>query len=125
VTAFAAAVAALHRDPNLSVACIWAPGWGRAWPRGMALDLDAGTATLSVDTVGLRVIDAAPVEGGLGLGQPGVIAGRRNIDLAAADLPGEAMRDDLLTIGADTFRVETAEMDVEGLTWRLMLSVAA
>ena len=125
MTAFARAVAALHRDPNLSVACTWAPGWDRAWPRGLALDLEAGTAVLSVETVGVRIIDSAPIEGGFGTSQPGAIAGRRNVDAAVSDVPGTVMRGDMLTAGADDLLVETAEMDPEGVTWRLMLSVAA
>lgn len=124
MNAFADALADLHADPDVSVACEWAPGWDRDWPRTLLMNLQTGEATLTVETQALRGVEAKPVEGGFGY-QPGVIAGRRNIDLVRTDLPVDAMRGDLLMVGADSLTVETAEVDLEGLTWRLMLSVSA
>lgn len=121
MSAFATALAALHRDANLSVACTWAHGWGRDTPRTLRADLVAGTFTLSIEPLALRGVRWQPQEAMLGGPQLGAVTSRQRLDLAAADLPADAQRGDLVGIGAESYGVEMAERDVEALTWRLTL----
>lgn len=121
MSAFSAAVATLHADTNLSIACTWSYGWDRAAGRTLALDFEAETYALEAAAVSLRGIQAQPEQPTFGA-QRGAVVPRRELDLAAADLPARAMRGDLITIGADAFVVEIAELDIEGVTWRLTLS---
>jgi lysophospholipase L1-like esterase len=106
MNAFARALAALHRDPNLSVACTWtaAPEW------------------LPLGSISLRGIESQPAERAFGDGGLGAITGRRFLDVAVADVPGRVRRGDTITIGADVLTVEVAELDIEGITWRLTLA---
>lgn len=123
MSAFARALGALHADPNLSVPCAWTPGWDRDWPRTLDLDLEAGGATLSADAVSLRGIEGKEEARSFGASLQ-AIAPRRTLDIRLADLPVEPAREESITIGAEAFLVETAERDLEGLTWRLVLSDA-
>jgi hypothetical protein len=71
----------------------------------------------------LRVIRLAPIApafgpaGGMGSLQPACV-----VDMLVADVPTQPSRDDLLAIGEEIFRVESAERDDLRLTWRLMLA---
>jgi hypothetical protein len=122
MSAFTRALSALHADANLSVACTWAPGWGRDAARALVADLVAGTVSLSIDGTAVRGVRAQPQDAAFGAGGGlGAITPRETLDLAIADLPAVAMRDDLAVIGAESFIVERVERDVEALTWRLTL----
>lgn len=103
MSAFSAALAALHRDPNLSVACTYT---------------QAGTPYAA------RGVRGQPVEPTFGASGGGSITPRQQLDIAIVDLPVEAKRGDLVAIGAQSFVVQTVERDVEALTWRLTLSEA-
>lgn len=122
MNAFARAAAALHRDANLSAACTWAPGWDRDWPRALVLDLDAMTATISAEAVALRGVVTQPTDGAFGTGSLGAMAQSLTLDVATADLSAAVLRGDFVTIGGDTYKVESPSVDVEGVTWRLVLS---
>jgi len=120
---FADALADIHADPDVSVACAWAPSWARAWPRTMLLDLEAGTATLTVQPAELRCIDAQPREPAYTLGGPAILADSRRISIPIAELPAEPDRGDQVDVGAASYAVDAApERDVEGLTWFITLA---
>lgn len=124
MSAFADALAALHADLNLSVACEWAYGWDRDAARTLELDLELLTGTLSIDTVAVRGILGAPIDRTGALLGGGGVAPRDMLDIPAASLPADAMRRDLIVIGAASYTVETPERDMEALTWRLILAKA-
>jgi hypothetical protein len=71
----------------------------------------------------LRVIRSAPIApaygpaGGMGSLQPVCV-----VDMLVADVPTQPAPGDLLVMGDETFRVESAERDDLRLAWRLMLS---
>lgn len=121
MSAFAVALASLHADPNLSVSCSWAYGWGRDAPRTLVLDLVTGAGSLSIDDVPVRGVRWQPQEASFGGPQLGAVTSRQRLDVAVAALPAEVQRGDLVVIGAQTFGVEMAERDIEALTWRLTL----
>jgi hypothetical protein len=121
MSAFANALAALHQDPNLSVACSWAYGWSRDAPRTLVADLVAGTYSLSIEPVALRGVRWQPQEQTFGGPSLGAVTSRQRLDIAAADLPADVMRGDLVGIGAESYAVEMPERDVEALTWRCTL----
>jgi hypothetical protein len=105
--AFADATAVLHADLNLSEpATYYAGGAGP----GQAL----------------RVIRSAPIApafgpaGGMGSLQPACV-----VDMLIADVPTQPSPGDLLLMGSETFRVESAERDDLRLTWRLILAEEA
>ena len=104
---FSAAAAVLHADQNLSEAATYYAGG--AGP-GQAL----------------RVIRSAPIApafgpaGGMGSLQPACV-----VDVLVADVPTQPSPGDLLVMGDETFRVESAERDDLRLTWRLMLAEEA
>ncbi len=74
----------------------------------------------------LRVIRSAPIApaygpaGGMGSLQPACV-----VDMLVADVPTQPSPGDLLLMGSETFRVESAERDDLRLAWRLMLAEAA
>lgn len=125
MSAFARALAALHRDVNLSAECAWHAGWARDAVRALAIDMEAGTYALSSEGTLARGIRSQEVAPAFGAGGVGGMTGREFIDIAVADLPDAVQRDDIVTIGADVFMVEAAERDAEALTWRITLSEAA
>jgi len=102
MNAFARALASLHRDGNLSVACTWQRGAGAP--------------------VACRGILSQPVEEAFGAAQRGGVARRVAIDIAVADVPDIA-RGDVITFDDSAHKVETALRDTEALTWRLILSI--
>lgn len=107
MSAFARAAAALHRDQNLRVSCVWVPRGGNA----------------EADGVACHGILSAPIAQAFGAGTIGGVAQQLSIDILVADVPS-IVRGDRVVIGADTRKVEAAERDVEGLTWRLTLSTS-
>lgn len=125
MSAFAAALAALHRDPNISVECSWAPGWERSGSRGLVADLVVGTVSLVAYPAPLRGVRSQPIDAGFASpGGNGAVTARQTLDVAQADLSAAPMRNDLVVIGAENFTVEKAERDLEALSWRLTLSNA-
>lgn len=100
MTVFASALATLHGDANMATAASYRhPPY--TWQS-------------------IRVILSTPTDA-LGV----TIAGTMQADLVAADVTDTPARGDELRIGATTYKVESAERDVLGLTWRLMLSSPA
>lgn len=122
MSAFSQALAALHADPNLSVACEWAPAWDRPYPRTLTINLLSGVATLAVETVVVRGVRGQEIAPAFGVAGSGSVAGRQAIDISIADLPLPARRNDILRIDAATYRVESPERDLEALTWRIPLA---
>ncbi|MBR0649516.1 hypothetical protein GXW78_07585 [Roseomonas terrae] len=106
MSVFDDAVAALHSDPNLSTACTWSAGPARA-PAG---------------PVAFRGIESRPEMQEFGGATLGTVTPRREVNVPRAALPVDPERGDRITIGAEAFKVETAELDIEGVTWRLTLS---
>lgn len=122
MTAFARAAAALHRDANLSVECSWAPGWDRAWPRTLRMDIEAETATLDMELSDMRGVETKRTAETFAAGTMGGLSQSVDIDLADADLPAPPQRGDVIVIGDVGYEVETAALDVEGVSWRLTLA---
>ena len=101
--AFAAALTALHADPNF--------GTDAAWRRPPA------------DWVKLRVVLASPndiVPGLGGLGGLGARAGTVTATVLSAD--ATPLRGDELRIDGAVHRIEDAVRDPLGLSWRVTLS---
>ena len=97
--AFAAALAVLHADPNLSVAATWSRG---------------------VSSAAVRVILSAP-DAIQAVAAPGVVDADAMAMLPVSALVQAPRAGDLLTIGADAYTVVSAERDAERVTWRLGL----
>lgn len=108
MNAFARALAALHRDLNLSVECTWVPAGG----------------DLETDGVTVRGVLAMPVDQAFGAGPLAAMAERLRIDVLVADV-ATIVRNDRLWIDGASRRIEQVERDIEGLTWRLTLSKAS
>lgn len=121
MTAFARALAALHRDANLSVACTWYPGWQRDPLLAMEPAPNTADYLLTVTGTAARGIRSQEQAQSYGAGGLGGIAAREFLDIALADLP-DVRRGDFIEIDGETFTVETPERDTEALTWRLTLS---
>jgi hypothetical protein len=102
VTAFATALGTLHADPNMSIAALYRRPPG-VW-------------------TALRVIRSQPSDQLGGLGAVSARAGQLQVDILAADLTDEPARLDEIKIGADVYRVEDTDRDVDALSWRLSLS---
>jgi hypothetical protein len=102
MSAFAAALATLHADPNMAEA-----GQYRRppWPWAPA-----------------RIIRTAPNADMGGLGGPGARAGYLYADVPVAALAYTPQRGDEVKLGAVVYTVEDAERDTLGLSWRLTLS---
>lgn len=110
---------------DFGVAATWAPGWSRDWPRTLIADVVAGTYSLSSDTTDLAVIRDDPADRTASFGgNLGSIARRDELMLPAAALPGEPLRDDLMTIAGASFEVEHAVSDIDRLVWRVTLGEA-
>jgi len=103
MTAFDSALSTLLVDPNLGLDAEWQASGGGAW-------------------TALRILPAAPADLMPGLGSAGGRAIAMQATLRAADLPQPPRRGDLLRWGDSTYRVETAEPDARGLSWRLGLA---
>lgn len=101
MTAFATALATLHADPNMAVA--------------------AQYRRPSYTWQSIRVILSQPVDPVTG----DTIAVSRQADILTADVRDEPGRGDELRIGDVTYKVESAEGDVLGLSWRVTLSSPA
>lgn len=123
MSAFATALASLHADANLSVACTWYPGWGRDQVMALEPAPDVAAYLLTVTGTALRGIRSQEQAQSFGAGVVGGVAEREFLDVAIADL-ADMRRGDLIVIGAGAFLVETVERDNEALTWRLTLSEA-
>lgn len=122
MSAFARAIATLHADSDLSTPCGWYWAWNRPAPRGIEVDFQADEATMSVDLLALRGVETRPSSLAFGTGPLNSVAPQRALDIAIADVPVDVEYADLVGIGADLFTVESPEVDVECLTWRLTLS---
>jgi hypothetical protein len=108
-SAFAAALATLHADPNMGTDAEWRAAAGGAWRP-------------------VRVLLSAPADDVAGLGGPGARAGALKATLRAADLaPDTPRRGDLLRrlSPPETWRIEEVEPDPLGLSWRLSLARSA
>lgn len=106
MTAFDAAMATLLADPNMGSDAEWQAAAGGAW-------------------TGIRLLLSAPADVVPGLGSVSGRAIAVQATLRGADLPQPPRRGDLLRWGAPTpttYRVETAEPDALGLSWRLGLA---
>lgn len=105
MNAFAAALAVLHADPNLSTVAEYQPAAGGAW-------------------VPVGIVLSRPQDVVQGFGQARAIAVSASV--LAADWPAPARGDKLRRISpAATWRVEGAEPDALGLSWQLSLAVTA
>lgn len=105
-SAFAAALATLHADPNLATDAEWRAAAGGPWRP-------------------VRVLLSAPADAIAGLGGPGARATALAATLRAADLaPDTPRRGDLLRrlSPPETWRIEEVEPDPLGLSWRLSLA---
>ena len=105
MSAFAAALATLHADPNLGVDAEWQPASGGSWRP-------------------LRILLRQPQDIVAGLGSARAVA----VEASAliADLAPDAPRrgDRLRRVApATTWRIETLEPDAHGLSWTLGLAV--
>ena len=108
-SAFAAAVATLHADPNMGTDAEWRAAAGSAWRP-------------------VRALLSAPADDVAGLGGPGTRAGALSATLRAADLaPDTPRRGDLLRrlSPPETWRIEEVDPDPLGLSWRLSLARSA
>jgi hypothetical protein len=103
MTAFDAAMATLLADANMSSDAEWQAAAGGAW-------------------IVLRVLLSAPSDVVPGLGSASGRAIAVQATLRAADLPQPPRRGDLLRWAGTSYRVEMAEPDALGLTWRLGLA---
>ncbi len=103
MTAFDAAMAALLADPNMGSDAEWQAAAGGAWQPG-------------------RVLLSAPADAIPGLGATSGRAIAVQATLRGADLPQQPRRGDLLRWAGTSYRVEMAESDALGLTWRLGLA---
>jgi hypothetical protein len=101
MNAFDRALASLHRDGNLSVACTWQRASG--------------------DPVAFSGIRSAPVDQAFGQAQIGGVAEQLLIDVPVADV-ADIARGDIITMAGATHKVETVRRDIEGLTWHLTLA---
>ena len=101
MNAFATMNATLHADPNMAVA--------------------AQYRRPSYTWQSIRVIMSQPVDPVAG----DTIAGSRQADILTADVRDEPGRGDELRIGDTTYKVESAEGDALGLSWRVTLSSPA
>ncbi len=106
MTAFDAAMASLLADPNMASDAEWQANSGGAW-------------------TGLRVLLSAPADAIPGLGSTSGRVLALQATIQGADLPQPPRRGDLLRWAGTTYRVETAEPDALGLSWRLGLARTA
>lgn len=100
--AFAAAMAALHADPNIGC--------------------DAAYRRPPGDWIAVWVVLASPNDAVPGLAGLGARAGSVTATLLAAD--ATPVRGDELRIGSVVHRIEDAVRDALGLSWRLTLAPA-
>ncbi len=105
MTAFDAAMATLLADPNMASDAEWLAAGG-AW-------------------TGLRLLLSAPADAIPGLGSASGRAIALQATLRGADLAQPPRRGDLLRWAGTTYRVEMAEPDALGLSWRLGLARTA
>lgn len=100
MSVFAAAVRAMYRDRNMTVAAIWHPQRG--------------------DSVSLRAMRKSP-DATSGFGQSVLVSDQTLVDVMVADAPSVAPGD-RIEIGAEWFLVQSEPMrDRERLTWTLDL----
>jgi hypothetical protein len=105
-SAFDAALATLHADPNLGVDAEWRAAAGGPWRP-------------------VRALLSRPSDAVSGLGGPGSRAVAAEATLRAAELaPDTPRRGDLLRrlSPPETWRVEEVDPDPLGLSWRLSLA---
>jgi hypothetical protein len=105
-SAFTAALATLHADPNMGTDAEWRAAAGGAWRL-------------------VRVLLAAPADDVAGLGGLGARAATVAATLRAAELaPDTPRRGDLLRrlSPPETWKVEEVDPDPLGLSWRLSLA---
>jgi hypothetical protein len=101
--AFAAAMAKLFNDSNLSVAAVYTPAGGGA-------------------SIPLRVILAQPGRDLPGMGALTASAAELTADILTADVPDRPKRGALLETAQASYRVGEARADGRGLRWRMVLS---
>jgi hypothetical protein len=105
MSAFASMLAAVHADTNI----------------GMAADFRRPPDPW----VPARVVLSRPTDAVGGLGGLGSRAGSLSATIVAGDIPSlEPQRGDEVRIGTAVHRVEDAERDPLGLSWRLVLAEA-
>lgn len=108
-TAFAAALATLHADPNMATDAEWRAAAGGAWRP-------------------VRVLLSTPSDDVAELGGTGARAGALEATLRTAELaPDTPRRGDLLRrlSPSETWKVEEVDPDMLGLSWRLSLARAS
>lgn len=108
-SAFAAALATLHADPNMGTDAEWRAAAGGAWRP-------------------VRVLMSAPADDVASLSGPGGRAQALEATLRAAELaPDTPRRGDLLRrlSPPETWKVEEVDPDPLGLSWRLSLARSA
>ena len=103
MTAFDAAMATLLADPNMGSDAEWQAAAGGAWQS-------------------VRALLSAPADVVPGLGSASGRAIAVQATLRGADVPQQPRRGDLLRWAGTTYRVEAAEPDALGLSWRLGLA---
>ena len=103
MTAFDAAMATMLADPNMGSDAEWQAAAGGAWQP-------------------VRALLSAPADLVPGLGSASGRAIALQATLRGADLPQQPRRGDLLRWAGTSYRVEMAEPDALGLTWRLGLA---
>ena len=103
MSAFDVAMATLLADPNMGTDAEWQAAAGGAW-------------------TGIRLLLSTPAELVPGLGATSGRAIAVQATIRADDLPQLARRNDLLRWAGTTYRVETVEPDLLGLTCRLGLA---
>lgn len=101
MSAFATALAAIHADPNMSTDAEYQAPGGGAW-------------------VPVRIVRSSPADRLAAAGALGARAVAREAWVRTADLV--PARGGKLRIGADTFRIEVAEPDDLGLSYRCDLA---
>lgn len=106
MSAFDIAMATLLADQHLGTDAEWQAATGGAW-------------------AAVRLLLSAPADVVPGLGGTAGRAIAVQATLRAADLPQPPRRGDLLRWAGITYRVETAEPDPLGLSWRLALARTA
>ena len=106
MTAFDAAMASLLADANMGSDAEWQAAAGGAWQP-------------------IRVLLSAPADTIPGLGSTSGRAIAVQATIQGTDLPQPPRRGDLLRWASTTYRVETAEPDALGLSWRLGLTRTA
>jgi hypothetical protein len=122
VTAFAAALRALHADINISEAATYAAGPGQAVARTHEYDFDAWTFRSWPEQHVIRIVLGRPVERALERRPAGAVTPSGEADVNLESLPFTPRRGDVLHARSITFTAAEVETDELGLSARIGLS---